>query len=119
MFCELVVKFSDNFIRSRLILTIDTLLLSKISVKTPLGFETEIRDKSKKILDDYLNGKSDYEPDIISSVISINAHFGSSKLFETYLDNMNNAKTPQDEVRFQRSLSLFQNELHEFDFDPK
>ena len=43
--------------------------------------DVEIRDKSKKILDDYLNGKSDYEPDIISSVISINAHFGSSKLF--------------------------------------
>ena len=72
--------------------------------------DLEIIDKSKKILDDYLNGKSDYEPDIISSVISINAHFGSSKLFETYLDNMNNAKTPQDEVRFQRSLSLFQND---------
>ena len=72
--------------------------------------DVEIRDKSKKILDDYLNGKSDYEPDIISSVISINAHFGSSKLFKTYLDNMNNAKTPQDEVRFQRSLSLFQND---------
>ena len=63
--------------------------------------------KSKNILEQYLNNNSSYEPDIISSVISINAYHGDSKLFEKYVDNMINAKTPQDEVRFQRSLSLF------------
>ena len=73
--------------------------------------DKKIRDKSKKILEDYLNGKTNYEPDIVSSIISINAYFGSSELFKTYLENMNNAKTPQDEVRFQRSLSLFQNDI--------
>ena len=72
--------------------------------------DVEIRDKSKKILDDYLNGKSEYEPDIISSVISINAHFGSSKLFKTYLDNMNNAKTPQDEGEISEIFISFQND---------
>ena len=63
--------------------------------------------KSKNILEQYLNNNSSYEPDIISSVISINAYHGDSKLFEKYVNNMINAKTPQDEVRFQRSLSLF------------
>ena len=69
--------------------------------------DTVIINKSKKILQDYLENKSEYEPDIISSIISINAYHGDSKLFENYVDNMNNAKTPQDEVRFQRSLSVF------------
>ena len=69
--------------------------------------DTVIINKSKKILQDYLENKSEYEPDIISSIISINAYHGDSKLFKNYVDNMNNAKTPQDEVRFQRSLSVF------------
>ena len=69
--------------------------------------DSAIISKSKKILNDYLSNNSEYEPDIISSVISINASNGDSGLFEEYVNFMNNAKTPQDEVRFQRSLSLF------------
>lgn len=69
--------------------------------------DSVIISKSKKILNDYLSNNSEYEPDIISSVISINASNGDSSLFEDYVNFMNNAKTPQDEVRFQRSLSLF------------
>ncbi len=69
--------------------------------------DSDIISKSKNILKDYLSGKSEYEPDIISTVISINAYNGDSSLFQDYVNYMNNAKTPQDEVRFQRSLSLF------------
>ena len=71
---------------------------------------SSVIQKSKDILEQYLDNNSNYEPDIISSVISINASNGDSKLFEKYVDNMNNAKTPQDQVRFQRSLSLFKGE---------
>lgn len=66
---------------------------------------------SGQIFDNYVNHKKqNFEPDIISSVISINAFFGDKEVFDKFVNLMENAKTPQDEVRFQRSLALFQDE---------
>jgi hypothetical protein len=66
---------------------------------------------SGKIFENFVkHQEQNFEPDIISSVISIIAYFGDKKVFEQYVDLMENAETPQDEVRFQRSLALFQNE---------
>ena len=66
---------------------------------------------SKQIFKDFTENKSlNYEPDIVSSAISITAHFGNSETFNNYLELMENAKTPQDEVRFQRALVIFREE---------
>ena len=65
----------------------------------------------KQIFKDFTENKSlNYEPDIVSSAISITAHFGNSETFNNYLELMENAKTPQDEVRFQRALVIFREE---------
>tara|TARA_B100000945_G_scaffold92844_1_gene72414 strand:- start:11939 stop:14449 length:2511 start_codon:yes stop_codon:yes gene_type:complete len=66
---------------------------------------------SKQIFKDFTENKSlNYEPDIVSSAISITAHFGNTETFNNYLELMENAKTPQDEVRFQRALVIFREE---------
>jgi hypothetical protein len=73
--------------------------------------DEKVINLSGKIFENFVkHQEQNFEPDIISSVISIIAYFGDKKVFEQYVDLMENAETPQDEVRFQRSLALFQNE---------
>ena len=107
VFSETLIKLDNK--KTRSIRETQALAVCFRALATICNDESIIA-RSKNILNDYLNNNTDYEPDIISSVISINAHNGDSKLFEDYITFMNDAKTPQDEVRFQRSLSLFKGE---------
>ena len=73
--------------------------------------DKKIIEKSLLITESYMkNNTSDYEPDIISSAISISAYHGNKKLFDKFVHQMKNLSTPQDELRYQRSLTLFQGE---------
>jgi len=107
VFSETLIKLDNK--KTRSIRETQALAVCFRALATICNDESIIA-RSTNILNDYLNNNTDYEPDIISSVISINAHNGDSKLFEDYITFMNDAKTPQDEVRFQRSLSLFKGE---------
>ena len=97
-------------IPNRSIREIQSLAISFRALTIIIG-DNDVIKLSKQIFEVFVeNKKQNYEPDIISSVIYINAFFGDNEVFEKFVSLMENAKTPQDEVRFQRSLALFQGE---------
>jgi len=106
-------SFEELFqIKNRSIREIQSLAISLRALSILVEDDSKIQ-LSKNIFNGFIeNNSEDFEPDIVSSAISITAYFGDNKTFNQYLDLMKNAKTPQDEVRFQRALVMFKGKKH-------
>ena len=106
-------SFEELFqIKNRSIREIQSLAISLRALSILVEDDSKIQ-LSKNIFNGFIeNNSEDFEPDIVSSAISITAYFGDNKTFNRYLDLMKNAKTPQDEVRFQRALVMFKGKKH-------
>tara|TARA_Y100000748_G_scaffold127494_1_gene106839 strand:- start:825 stop:2381 length:1557 start_codon:yes stop_codon:yes gene_type:complete len=106
-------SFEELFqIKNRSIREIQSLAISLRALSILVEDDSKIQ-LSRNIFNGFIeNNSEDFEPDIVSSAISITAYFGDSKTFNQYLDLMKNSKTPQDEVRFQRALVMFKGKKH-------
>ena len=72
-----------------------------------LGQATRVVDEAQERCRKYLRQRSSLEPNLADAVVSIAASHGDAWLFDTLLDAMREARTPQEQRRFLMALCDF------------
>jgi puromycin-sensitive aminopeptidase len=72
-----------------------------------LGDDAGIQARAGEIYADYLRRPADFDANIVSAVIGIQAHAGDGSRYDEFFNRFRTAKTPQEEQRYLYALAAF------------
>src|SRR5439155_21767649 len=78
-----------------------------IGVVGTLGNDSQTQSGAKQLYAKYKTDQSAADPNIVPSLVNIMAWTGDEKIYEEFVREFKEAKTPQDEIRYLFALAGF------------
>lgn len=79
-----------------------------ISASGALGNDTDVQEKAKEYFAKYKKDKTQVDPNVAQALVGVLAFAGNDAMYEEFISQYKNAKTPQEEQRFLFALAGFQ-----------
>ncbi len=89
-----------------------------VSTLGVVGADPAVRAECRRMHTEYLQGRSELDPDLAPAIVATVASFGGPVEYEAFMSRYSNPSTPQEEVRYLYALAAFSDQdLGERTFD--